>query len=316
MDMKAFTASCENAPRITSMADFFSKTAGGEANSPVRDAQADLRLLNDDNLTTFYHALKKNMGPFLHHYFASIPYSLEEECRLGSAIIQYSEKYSESLSLYCLGMAEGSMARTISQLSEGKIRTLTTSPTKTNEYYFYENGPVAGADFICTPFFRLPQHLECEHYKKFSAGFDIIIEDTTFQMYSPDRENQIQFVKQFLKEDGLFIFTEKFRCEPDEYVARENQKDISFKRRFFTEEQLDLKKRVILDRMSENEVSVDEMKMALDKHFRHKAIYWNSGNFHSIVASSSQHNIDRFLSLLGHACIPFEYVYCDLPMFL
>lgn len=316
MDMKEFTASCENAPRITSMADFFSKTAQGEANSPIKCAQADVRLLNDDTLITFYHALRKNTGPFLHHYFASIPYSLEEECRLGSAIIKYSKEYKEPILLYCLGMAEGSMARTISQLSEGTVSTLTTSPTMSNENSFYENGPITGADFICTPFFKISQYLDNEKYKKFSSGFDIIIEDTTFQMYSPDRDNQIKYVKQFLKEDGLFIFTEKFRCDRDEYISRENQKDISYKRRFFTSEQLGLKKRVILDRMSENEVSVNDMKEAINKHFTYKAIYWNSGNFHSIVASSSKHNINHFLSLLGHACIPFEYVYCDLPTFL
>lgn len=208
------------------------------------------------------------------------------------------------------------MARTITQLSNGHVTTLTTSPTASNEAWFNNNGVIPGAHFVCTPFFRLPDHLLGEKHAIFTDAFDIIIEDTTFQMYSPERDLQIGFVSQFLKPGGLFIFTEKFSCDADEYSARERQKNSSYKRRFFTDNQLDVKRQAVLDTMAGNEVTLAEMKTALDKHFRYKAVYWNSGNFYSIVASSSKPNIDRFLSLLGKACIPFEYVYCDLPEYL
>lgn len=42
----------------------------------------------------------------------------------------------QKLNTWCLGMAEGAMARTISELSKGNIQTLTTSPTKENEHAF------------------------------------------------------------------------------------------------------------------------------------------------------------------------------------
>lgn len=157
---------------------------------------------------------------------------------------------------------------------------------------------------------------EDKKYKVFNDGFDIIIEDTTFQMYSPDRDAQIKFTIKLLKKDGLFIFTEKFKCDKDEYLAREIQKDMSFKRRFFTEEQLDSKRNDVLRVMSTNEVTIEEMKETLDKYFKYKAIYWNSGNFYSIVASSSESKIKQFLSLFSKPCIPSEYVYCDLPKYL
>lgn len=311
--MKDFIKACEVAPRITSMSDFFAQTAAGERNQPTREPDADQRLFGTIKQCQFSKQLQLNTGPFVKHYFSSIPYSLEEECRLGTTIIDYADSFPAPFTVYCLGMAEGAMARTISQLSKRHVTTLTTSPTASNEASFYNNGSVPGAHFICTSFFRLCEHLTEAEYAVFADGFDIIIEDTTFQMYSTDRDSQIGFVRQFLKPDGLFIFTEKFSCDADEYSARELQKDSSYKRRFFTDEQLNVKRLAVLNTMSGNEVTLAEMKDALDKHFRYKAIYWNSGNFYSIVASSSKYNIDRFLSLLGKACIPFEYVYCDLP---
>ncbi|HDX8709345.1 TPA: hypothetical protein RQO21_001744 [Klebsiella michiganensis] len=314
--MKDFIRSCEAAPRITSMSDFFSQTAAGKRNQPIREPDADQRLFETQKQCQFSKQLLLNSGPFVKHYFSSIPYSLEEECRLGTTIINFAEAYRPPFTVYCLGMAEGAMARTITQLSNGHVTTLTTSPTASNEASFYSNGTIPGAHFVCTPFFRLPRHLLEEKHAVFTDGFDIIIEDTTFQMYSSDRDLQIGFVSQFLKPGGLFIFTEKFSCDADEYSARERQKDNSYKRRFFTDSQLDAKRLAVLDTMAGNEVSLSEMKTALDKHFGYKVIYWNSGNFYSIVASSSKPNIERFLSLLGKACIPFEYIYCDLPEYL
>ncbi|MDK6918944.1 hypothetical protein QP269_25240, partial [Escherichia coli] len=84
-------------------------------------------------------------------------------------------------------MAEGAMARTISELSKGNIQTLTTSPTKENEHAFFKYGSSENAYFICTPFFLLEERLKNSNLKQFNQGFDIIIEDTTFQMYSPNR---------------------------------------------------------------------------------------------------------------------------------
>ncbi|MBN3116827.1 hypothetical protein H4F46_18235 [Pectobacterium brasiliense] len=315
--MDDFIKSCKKAPRINAMANFFSNTASGENNRPYKDVEPDTRLFCNKEIEHFSQQLINNSGSFVKHYFASIPYSLEEECRLGNAIINFARKNSKKINVYCLGMAEGAMARTISQESGEMITTLTTSPTAANELSFYKNHTPKNAYFICTPFFMVDKKLtEDKKYTVFNDGFDIIIEDTTFQMYSPDRDAQIKFTIKLLKKDGLFIFTEKFKCDEDEYNAREIQKDMSFKRRFFTETQLDSKRNDVLRVMSTNEVTIEEMKETLDKYFKYKAIYWNSGNFYSIVASSSESKIKQFLSLFSTPCIPSEYVYCDLPKYL
>ncbi len=208
--MEKFIKTCRSAPRVTSMAEFFKQTAAGENNAPYRSITADTRMFTNPSQTEFSKLLLRNSGAFVKHYFASIPYSLEEECRLGTAILNMAKRYSAPFNVYCLGMAEGAMARTISQLSNGKINTLTTSPTAANEKTFYENGTSPNAYFLCKPFFELPKYLTNKEYEIFSGGFDIIIEDTTFQMYSPDRSAQIGFVKRLLKMMGYLSSLKNF----------------------------------------------------------------------------------------------------------
>jgi hypothetical protein len=82
---------------------------------------------------------------------------------------------------------------------------------------------------------------------KFASGFNIIVEDTTFQMYSPIREEQVGFVVQSLKEDGIFIFVEKFRhADIHEYERRELQKDYGFKARYFSSSEVVAKEKDVI----------------------------------------------------------------------
>ncbi|HHU8308798.1 TPA: hypothetical protein ACUKVQ_005345, partial [Escherichia coli] len=73
--------------------------------------------------------------------------------------------------------------------------SLTTSPTKENEPVFFSHGSHIHSYFICSPFFLVHEEIKNNNPELFPHGFDIIIEDTTFQMYSPDREQQIKHVK-------------------------------------------------------------------------------------------------------------------------
>ncbi|MCV9274886.1 hypothetical protein ODZ69_26975, partial [Escherichia coli] len=113
--------------------------------------------------------------------------------------------------------------------------------------------------------------------------------------------------------DGIFIFTEKHSSEHDEYQKREIQKDYSFKQRYFSKDEINTKKEIVLNTMNLNEVSVDDMISAIKQHFKYASIYWNSGNFYSIAASNSLKHISTFINLLPKAAIPMEYVYEKLP---
>src|SRR5437667_180801 len=128
-----FIAECDHGPRINELTNFFAATAAGKSGMPIRKPEADRRLLPSDELLSnlvSLHAARQ--GFFDQHYHGSIPYRLEEECRMAYALLKYAQQRSAPLSLYSLGTAEGTMARTLSELSSGQICTLSCSPNPEN----------------------------------------------------------------------------------------------------------------------------------------------------------------------------------------
>ncbi|MBB2819257.1 UNVERIFIED_ORG: hypothetical protein GGD59_002508 [Rhizobium esperanzae] len=319
-DFSSFFQECERAPRLNELAGFFGATAAGRSGNPIKQPHVDRRLLGDDSLLDRFILLhERRRGPFDQHYHASIPYRLEEECRLGHAILRYCEGLSGPLKLYSLGTAEGTMARTISELADGRVESLSCSPNVENYRSFMAYGDPPHATFFHGPFHHLRKNLleTRPELTRFASGFDIIFEDTTFQMYSPNRLDQIEFVSQHLKNDGLFFFVEKFK-NPDiaEYQRRESQKDYGFKARFFGPMDIIEKKAAVLTVMNRNEVTLAEMSDAIKRRFQHCFVTWNSGNFCTLVASNSLSNVERFISGLVKPAIPMEYVYETLPLLL
>jgi hypothetical protein len=312
-----FIEECDRAPRLNELSEFFSTTASGEAGMPIRAPQLDHRFFPLDLTFRRFSALHPlRQGPFDRHYLSSIPYRFEEECRLGSAILKYARARKGTLNLYTLGTAEGTMARVIGELGNGRVETLSCSPNIENLRSFYAYGVPPHAMFFHGPFHHLTsQKIQDDgELRKFGGGFDIIVEDTTFQMYSPNRFDQIRFVSQHLKNKGLFILVEKFKHDDDEeYRRRERQKDHGFKARFFSASDIRAKEETVLTRMDRNEVSLPAMGETLRRFFEHSFVTWNSGNFYTLVSSNSPENIDLFLSKLCPAAIPAEYVYADLP---
>ncbi|ENN85574.1 hypothetical protein RHSP_06644 [Rhizobium freirei PRF 81] len=311
-DFSLFFEECERAPRLNELASFFAATAAGRSGNPIIQPQVDRRLLGDDTLLDrFIRLHEQRRGPFDQHYHASIPYRLEEECRLGHAILRYARDMPGPLNLYSLGTAEGTMARTISELAEGRVESLSCSPNVENHRSFMAYGDPPHATFFHGPFHHLRRDLLRlrQDLAKFASGFDIILEDTTFQMYSPNRPDQIDFVSQHLKDDGLFLFVEKFKnAEIDEYQRRELQKDHGFKARFFDPADIMEKKAAVLTVMNRNEVTLAEMSDAVKRRFRHCYATWNSGNFCTLIASNSLPNIDRFMSGLIRPATPVSAV--------
>jgi hypothetical protein len=208
------------------------------------------------------------------------------------------------------------MARTIAELAGGRVETLSCSPNIENYHSFCAYGDPPHASFFVGPFHHLTTDVfhSRANLIKFASGFDIILEDTTFQMYSPNRVDQIGFVSQRLTDDGLFLFVEKFRgIDVEEYKRREDQKDHGFKARYFSRDDIERKEASVLTVMNQNEVTLGETEAAIRQYFRHCYITWNSGNFYTLVASNSLPNLERFLSNLIEPAIPDEYVYEALP---
>lgn len=308
-----FLAECDQGPRINQLTDFFASTAAGESGMPVRRPEVDGRLLpSDDLLRALVGLHSARQGFFDQHYHGSIPYRLEEECRMAYAMMKYARQSGAPLSLYSLGTAEGTMARTLSELSGGQIRSLSCSPNAENYKCFLAYGEPPAAEFFIGPFHRLTKDMlgSDARLAKFVPGFDVILEDTTFQMYSPNRAKQVEFVAQHLKKDGIFIFVEKFRAVDDnDYIRREYQKDFGFKARYFPPEEIERKKTAVLTTMFNNEVALEEMRHAVGAHLRHCVMTWNSGNFYCLAASNSKNNLDRYIAQMPDTAIPHEYVY-------
>lgn len=312
-EIERFIEECDNSPRLNEMASFFSKTADGAAGQPLVPPVVDRRLLRcDDLMDRLIDLHARRQGKFDKHYHSSIPYRLEEECRMAYAILKFAQQKVSATKLYSLGTAEGTMARTLSEISGGKIVSLSCSPNEENHKSFLAYGVPPHAEFFVGAFHRLTkEHIaRVEPLRRFSEGFDIVFEDTTFQMYSPDRKRQIEFVRQHLKPDGIFLFVEKFRANSaDEYGAREFQKDFGFKARFHAPAAIKQKASDVLAKMHENEVSLSEMARAVYAHFKYCVVTWNSGNFYGLAASNNSEILERYLSHLVEPAIPREYTY-------
>lgn len=318
-----FFVECEASPRLNEMTNFFSSTAAGRSGAPIRRPVPDVRLFQGDNgLLRFMNAHRALWGNFDLHYFGSIPYRLEEEIRLGEAMLRYCRTKSTAgkpVLVYTLGTAEGTLARCLGVCGKGNIQTLSCSPNKENRDCFFLYGKPQNSVFFLGSFHELRKSIfdECSCMNLFQAGFDIIVEDTTFQMYSPNRGGQIEFVKQHLKRDGIMIFVEKFNNDEDsEYMRRELQKDYGYKSRYFDCNDIEEKKHVILETMKKNEVTIQEMASAVNEHFKHCYITWNSGNFYTVVAGNNSDSIASLISSMVPPCIPNEYVYTRTPMAL
>ncbi|SFB64626.1 hypothetical protein SAMN03159496_06515 [Rhizobium sp. NFR07] len=107
------------APRLCAFAEFFEQTARGTANQPdMGKPYADEVLLGKDvDCLAFADTHRRLWGAFDNHYFASIPYRLEEECRLGAAILRFGLKAwareARPAAVYTLGAGAGTLSRTL-----------------------------------------------------------------------------------------------------------------------------------------------------------------------------------------------------------
>jgi hypothetical protein len=312
-DLDQFNAECDRGARINAMADFFSATAAGRSGMPAVRPVADDRLLQQDALMrhlTELHASRQ--GFFDRHYHASIPYRLEEELRMAYAIFRYAMERPSPLSLYTMGAAEGTMARVLAELACGQIISLSCSASEENLASFMAYGEPEHARFFLGPFHHLTRARLAADPKLsvFGGGFDIVLEDTTFQMYSPNRADQIEFLSQHLADDGILLLLEKFTStDQEDYLRREQQKDHGFKARFFSHEQLASKAATVLGPMHRNEVTIAEIAGVLKDRFRHCLVTWNSGNFYGLAASNSWNNLVRYLAAMPSPAIPREYIY-------
>lgn len=322
MNVNQYISAARRAPRLTTMFDQFSGLADGSLGVPrIKSLEMDRKLVRNDALTLHFHKHYARLaGSFTVHFAASVPYAIEEECRIGTAIWLTATGFPNStvrpLALYTLGSAEGVIARTVALLSRGAVRSISCSPNIENYYEFLRRGAPQSSKFFHGPFFDLIQSITSDNpaYEDFQGGFDFIIEDTTFQMYSKERYIPISLVKTILKPDGVFLLVEKLRQKnPFEYAKRERQKDKIYKSRYFSDQEVDAKRKSILSVMYRQQVTLASLCSDLKSVFTHCVLLWNCGNFYCLAASQSADAIRKFVGLLTPPNVPSSFCYEEIP---
>jgi hypothetical protein len=159
-----------------------------------------------------------------------------------------------------------------------------------------------------------PAELAQRGMPQFRDGFDMVIEETTFQMYHKNRADQIGLVGRNLKPGGILLMVEKMdQDSPEVFAAREQQKDEDFKPLYFDTAQI-LQKRVsIVSKMNNMLATMDELRDAAKQHFSAAVVTFNAGNFYNIAASDDPANLASFIGNMIAPAVPPEYVYGDVP---
>lgn len=313
-----FIANAERAPRLTSLLPFFRDTALGLRNAPAFGyATGDVGLFRGDtDAESFENSYVTNMGVFERHFASSVPYILENECRVGSAILRYCKLVEASrdrpLRTFHIGSSEAPLARTLAELGGGIVKSLAHSDTKEHAEGYFRKGVPENSWFRALPLIHItPDWVGCDpNLAAFYNGFDIILEHQTFQFYGIERAEQIDFVSENFadRQTGILILTEKFRhSDPQEYARREEQKDAIFKARFFSETQIEEKKAEVLTTMGQQEVTLRSLVTAIKYSFESAVLVWNSGNFSTIVCSNDSQRLKNFVKCLLPPCIPDEF---------
>ena len=317
ININEFRNKMYKSPRLNELFENFEKIANGIDQVPYKIPKIDKSYLNKDDYLLHNYIFNKNLGTFFKHGISSIPYLSEEILRVDVAIKKLAEeegiKREAPLTYWETSSADGSRARTLAEYLNGLVVTLTDSPNMGNKVqfdlspyhpysYFYH-----GAFVDICPKFLAKQ----TYHAAFKNKFDIIWENTTFQMYGNDRLEQLAFLNQSLKEDGLIILLEKMNSKNSgEYNLMEMYKD-DFKSKFFDKNQIAKKKETILNTMEKGQVTKEELSNAASKIFKYGYIIWNTTNFYEFVFSNSKSKIEKFVSYLPDAYVPQELIIED-----
>ena len=310
----------KKSPRLTSLQkNFFSLTARGEKNIPRlgwHDGSEEL-MFNNKNAINFLRSYRNYMGLFERHFASSVPYILENECRIGESICKLNSVHPFNQYSLHLGSSEGPLAKTLAKYSDGRIQTIAHSDSPEHKIGFDLTPQAQGCHFLGIPSVDLSLNELKKQFGSQFDGFDYIFEHQLFHFYSPDRKSQVKYFANLLRDkgSGAMFFTEKMNCRSrEDYLNRERVKDWKFKSRYFSVDQIISKQDDVCSEMIGNQVSLPEMIEAIKCTFAHVAVIWNSGNFYQFVASNNEQLMADILEIIPPSFIPDEFVHENLPI--
>jgi hypothetical protein len=120
--------------------------------------------------------------------------------------------------------------------------------------------------------------------------FDVIVENLAFQfMGSPLRYKHILEVKKKIRNKGLFITCEKF-MNPY-WSENENLKDLLWKSKYFTQEEIEQKRETVLTDMNKDLCNQAVYEDILRDNFEYVAKIYVAGNFAAYVCSDDEYKV-------------------------
>lgn len=269
-------------------------------------------------------AREKYHGHFDNHIKTSIPTFGELQDKKGHAIIKAFK--DEDLEMLDIGGSEGSFARTISHLTNGRIQTEILDPNNAMHDFYHSKGQTPGSKYTKAAFMKgwinddgtKTPELNSQNTEK---RYDIVHEAMAFQFISNQRDAQVSEAKSLLKPDGLFLSEQKLKN--DNWDENEAFKDQHHKNLYYSQDALKKKEKVVgfaaskFDQnpdeeqavgMVDNMVHHNEYEQTLVKHFKVVYQYWDSGNFKGYAASDYPDKVSRFLHALGNINSKFSNV--------
>lgn len=300
------------AERGSHFAQFFSDVSRGRFGRSGKGFEYASDMEFGDHHYRFAKEAEDHLGYFDDHIAKSIPTFREIQFKKGHALVAtFGHKPAFMLDI---GGSEGSFAKAVTALSGGNIRTMVLDPNEDMADHFRSKSQVEGSHYVQKAFYEGwieddGSVVDAMHAGNTTHRFDIIHESMAFQFINNLRHIHFREVKKLLKPNGLFITEEKVRTHPDVWKANENFKDQHHKSRYFTEEDLRKKQKVVgfaqddKDRkasgMVDNMVSHDQLERLLSQNFKTVIQYWDSGNFKGYAASDNAALARKFVSAMG-----------------
>ena len=293
---------------------FFSAAVRGE-HAPNREWEPEVEF-TEKQKTFKQNYYDKHMGNFDAHIATNIPTFRENQIRVASGLVDMLSKEDGTSLIYDIGGSEGGFVKSITDASNGKIRTINLDANKDMQEVHNSN-PVEGSVFINEAFFQgFTDNGVTYNTHIPSEKADVVHESMTFQFISHVREPFIKEVKsKYLKEDGVFLLEEKITPETQEqWEANELIKD-EFKLKYYSQQYIDRKKEEVLVGMKANQTPYKTLLSDLKKEFLYVEEYWDSGNFKGVIATNNKEKLNAFLDSIGGKMITKynEQLYKEIP---
>jgi len=238
-------------------------------------------------------------GNFTGHISKMIPGFAEKQQMVAEAIVK-----SDATSFLDVGTSEGGLVKTVADNNKN-IKSVGVDPNPAMLKNYKSTRDVSNAEYQLKAIgasWTEPDGTVIKEFKP-KQKFDIINEDFTFQFISNDRPGQIKQIKSMLKDDGLFITSEKFHTE--NFEANE-QKKLEHQKKYFDKRELTEDAEGIVTGMSKDMVKLEDYRNLLEKNFKYVKEFWDAGNFKGFVASNNQAKVEKFLKDVGDLTTEFS----------